>query len=205
MSKRTALFLLVCCISNTALLCAQSLADWDWVNSHFNQVLHDLFPVEERAGVYIAYRSHRDLHTEVPEYSFILGYVAATKGTGLNAYLTAKVREADSVSVYDQMMKLHRSAPTSPAADIQKQLRVRAFDLTEMSCPAVKTQFVKFQQVAMTAPKFDVIVLHPLIHEFRVRAGTADMDVSIVDEENSYVTWAIETRRPLEACTKSAR
>jgi hypothetical protein len=44
---------------------AQSSADWDWMSNHFDKALHDLFPIDERYGIYVAYRSHRDLHTDV--------------------------------------------------------------------------------------------------------------------------------------------
>jgi hypothetical protein len=29
------------------------------MSNHFDKALHDLFPIDERYGVYVAYRSHR--------------------------------------------------------------------------------------------------------------------------------------------------
>jgi hypothetical protein len=179
---------------------AQSSADWDWMSNHFDKALHDLFPIDERYGVYVAYRSHRDLHTDVPEYSFAIGTEKSDTVSGLPRYLAAHVREAESVSLYDQMMALHRKSPNRSADDIEKDVHVKKLKLTEMNCPAIKAQFSKFQQLGLAPPQFDVVILHPLIHEFRSRAGGGDMDVALYDDENSLVSWAIETRHALELC-----
>jgi hypothetical protein len=181
-------------------LSAQSSADWDWMSNHFDKALHDHFPIDERYGIYVAYRSHRDLHTDVPEYSFVIGPEKSDTVSGLPRYLSAQVREAESASVYDQMMTLHRKFPNRSADDIQKDVRVKKWKLTEMNCPAIKAQFSKFQQLRLAAPQFDVVILHPLIHEFRIRAGGGDMEIALYDDENSLVPWAIETRHALEFC-----
>jgi hypothetical protein len=181
-------------------LSAQSSADWDWMSSHFDKALHGLFRIDERYGVYVAYRSHRDLQTDVPEYSFVIGTENSDTVSGLPRYLAAHVREAESASVYDQMMALHRKFPNRSADDIQKDVHVKKLKLTEMTCPAIKAQLSKFQQLRLAPPQFDVVILHPLIHEFRIRAGGGDMDVALYDDENSFVSWAIETRHALELC-----
>jgi hypothetical protein len=98
------------------------------------------------------------------------------------------------------MMALHRKFPNRSADDIQKDVRVKKLKLTEMNCPDIKVQFSKFQQLRLALPQFDVVILHPLIHEFRIRAGGGDMDVALYDDENSLVSWAIETRHALEQC-----
>ncbi len=186
-------------------LSAQSSADWDWMSNHFDKALHDLFPIDERYGVYVAYRSHRDLHTDVLEYSFVIGTENSDTVSGLPRYLAAHVQEAESTSVYDQMMALHREFPNRSADDIQKDVRVKRWKLTEMNCPAIKVQFSKFQQLRLALPKFDVVMLHPLIHEFRIRAGGGDMGVTLYDDENSLVPWATETRHALEQCATHSR
>ena len=135
---------------------AQSSADWDWMSNHFDKALHDLFPIDERYGVYVAYRSHRDLHTDVPEYSFAIGTEKSDTVSGLPRYLAAHVREAESVSLYDQMMALHRKSPNRSADDIEKDVHVKKLKLTEMNCPAIKAQFSKFQQLRLAPPQFDV-------------------------------------------------
>ena len=181
-------------------LSAQSSADWDWMSNHFDKALHDHFPIDERSGIYVAYRSHRDLHTDVPEYSFVIGPEKSDTVSGLPRYLSAQVREAESASVYDQMMTLHRKFPNRSADDIQKDVHVKKWKLTEMNCPAIKAQFSKFQSLRLAAPQFDIVILHPLIHEFRIRAGDGDMEIALYDDENSLVPWAIETRHALELC-----
>ncbi len=103
------------------------------------------------------------------------------------------------------MMALHREFPNRSADDIQKDVRVKKWKLTEMNCPAIKVQFSKFQQLRLALPKFDVVMLHPLIHEFRIRAGGGDMDVTLYDDENSLVPWATETRHALEQCATHSR
>jgi hypothetical protein len=186
-------------------LSAQSSADWDWMSNHFDKALHDLFPIDERYGAYVAYRSHRDLHTDVPEYSFVIGTENSDTVSGLPRYLSARVQEAESTSVYDQMMALHREFPNRSAEDIQKDVRIEKWKLTEMNCPAIKVQFSKFQQLRLALPKSDVLILHPLIHEFRIRAGGGNMDVTLYDDENSLVPWATETRHALELCATHSR
>ena len=74
-------------------LSAQSSADWDWISNHFGKALDDVFPIDERYGVYVAYRSHRDLHIGVPEYSFVIGPKNSDTVSGLPRYLAAQVRD----------------------------------------------------------------------------------------------------------------
>src|SRR6266853_3955209 len=115
-----AALLLSFCVGGS--LSAQSSADWDWMSNHFDKALHDHFPIDERYGVYVAYRSHRDLHTDVHEYSFVIGPENSDTVSGLPRYLAAHVREAESASVYDQMMALHRKFPSRSADDIQRDV-----------------------------------------------------------------------------------
>jgi hypothetical protein len=136
-------------------LSAQSSADWDWMS--FDKALHDLFPIDERYAVYVAYRSHRDLYTDMPEYSFVIGPQNSDTVSGLPRYLAAHVREAESASVYDQMMALHRKFPNRSADDIQKDVHVKKWNLTEMNGPAIKAQFSKFQQVRLAPPSWELV------------------------------------------------
>jgi hypothetical protein len=110
------------------------------------------------------------------------------------------VKEAESASVYDQMMAQHRKFPNRSADDIQKDVHVKKLTLTEIDCPAIKAQFSKLQQTRLAMPHFDVVILHPLVQEFRIRVGGGDLDVALYDDENSLVSWAIETRHALEVC-----
>lgn len=106
-----AALLLSFCVAAT--LSAQSSAAWDWMTSHFPKALDDFFPIDQRYGVDVAYRSHRDLHTDVPEYSFVIASENANTVSGLPRYLVAQVREAESASVYDQMNGATSEIPES--------------------------------------------------------------------------------------------
>ena len=194
-----AVLLLSFCVGGT--LSAQSSADCDWMTGHFPKALDDSFPIDQRYDVDVAYRSHRDLHTDVPEYSFVIGTKNSDTVSGLPRYLAAQVREAESASIYDQMMALHRRFPNRSAVDIQRDVHVKQLKLTEMNCPAIRAQFSKLQQLRLALPQFDVVILHPLIHEFRIRAGGGDMEVALYDDENSLVQWALETRHALQLCS----
>jgi hypothetical protein len=185
------------CVPST--ISAQSNPDWKWVGDNFSHALNEMFPLE-LPGVYVAYRSHRDLYTDTLEYSFVIARDVTAKGIGGESRFVAQVRQADSRSIYDQMMALHRKSPSRSAPSIQKELHVKAWTLVETTCPAVRTQLLKFKQLRLVPPQFDPIVLHPLIYEFRVRAGMGDMDIVLYDEDNSFVQWAVETRRALELC-----
>jgi len=181
------------------IVSAQSNADWEWVGDSFPSTLHEMFPLEV-PGTYVAYRSHRDLYTDTLEYSFVIARDASANGSSEPRFV-AQVRQADSISIYDQMMALHRKSPNRSAPSIQKELRLRTWTLAETTCPAVRAQLLKFQQLRLVPPEFDVIVLHPLIHEFHVSAGMGNMEVVLYDEDNSFVQWAVETSRALELCT----
>src|SRR5215470_8198523 len=102
------------------LLCAASIlysqqvqeshpseADWQWMNEHFGPAFERLIPLKRTSGIYVAYRSHRDLYTEVLEYSFLVGQNVRSNAPGLQPFLSTHICQADTVSVYDQMMKMH--------------------------------------------------------------------------------------------------
>jgi hypothetical protein len=181
---------------------AQSNADFAWMDNHYSDSFQELFPLELPAlpAPYVAYRSHRDLYTDTPEYSFVIARDESAKRSGEQPAFVAQVRQADSSSIYDQMMALHRRSPNRSAADIQKELRVKKWTLAETTCPAIRNQLSKFQQLRLVPPEFDAIVLHPLINQFRVRAGMGNMDLELYEDDNSFVQWAIETRHAFDVC-----
>jgi hypothetical protein len=195
-SAVTVLVLLFCVPATTS---AQSNADFEWVDLHFPQALNQMFPLA-LSGLYVAYRSHRDLYTDTLEYSFVISRDVSAKHRVVDTPFVAQVREADAASIYDQMMAMHRKSPARSGASIQKELRVKRSTLVERTCPAVRTQMLKFEQLQLAPPQFDEIVLHPLVHEFRVRAGMGDLDIRLYDKDNAFVRWAAETRSAFELC-----
>jgi hypothetical protein len=114
---------------------AQELKDWDWVNKHFPTVLDQLMPIHERLGFSVGYRSYRDLHTEEPEYSFVFNRILQEK------YITVVVRRPDSVSIYDQMMRLHLNNPAASIEEIKKELKMNERRISGQSCAAVRRQY----------------------------------------------------------------
>lgn len=176
--------------------------DWNWINEHFKPAFTDLMPIEQDSGMYIGYRSHRDLHTEVLEYSFVIENAPKQTDAGITL-ASAHIRQADTVSIYDQMMKMHRSNPREDAASIQKKVKLKSWDLTDLTCPALGTQFAKFPKLSVQMPSFETLYPHPLVHEFHIIAMGGNMDLELYDNEFPLVQWALETRQALENCVKA--
>lgn len=82
----------------------------------------------------------------------------------------------------------------------RRNIKLRRWDLTEMKCPAIKDQFEKLQKLQFKLPQFDAIVLHPLVHEFRIQAGLGDMNIVVLDAQHPLVSWALETRQAMDRC-----
>jgi hypothetical protein len=187
-------------ICDSAKVPPQTQEDRDWVDNTFVQVLDQLMPIKRKEGMYVAYRSRPALLTEVLEYSFLIGYDFQENQPGLQDQLSVHVRIADAVSVYDQMMKMHRANPREASPSIEKKIRVKAWDLNEKSCPAIRTQFDKLDKVGFGPLDFLTISLDPPYHEFHIQAGAGDFDMTLVDEKHPLVQWALETRLALELC-----
>lgn len=174
--------------------------DSSWMIQNYGPALDALMPVRERVGMHVSYRSHHDLYMNVIEYSFVLGYDRNPEGLGLQRDLSAHVKMADAISIFDQMLKLHTDNPQEEASSIQQKVRLKAWDLTERTCPAIKTQFREFQAVRFGPPRFDVVIVDPLIREFTIQTGAGDMYLSLVDDRDPLVAWGLQTRRALEMC-----
>jgi hypothetical protein len=191
-----------CCSSERVE--SQTEADWDWTNKEFGPILDTLMPPEAIGGLYLTYRSHKDYVTSVPEYWFRIGYEFNEKqGYGRQNFYTAHVRIANPNSIYDQLMALHRNDPaTQEASGFKSRIKLRSYDLTEMSCPAIKTQMDKFAELQTKMPDLNggVITIHPTIHAFYAQGGEGDMRIVLTDEGHPLVKWALQTRRALEDC-----
>jgi len=204
-AKHRCVLLLILLLCLSTRLSSQNDEEWNWINEHFGPALSELMPIQQSSGFYVAYRSHRDYQTSILEYSFVIGYDPNENGPGLQEYLSAHVRIADSLSIHDQMMKMHSSNPQEDAANIQKQVKLKTWDFTQKTCPAIQRQFDKFQVLRFGTPVFDQIVFHPLVHTFHIQAGMGNMDLVLTDEGHPLVKWALETRHALEACTASSK
>ena len=156
-----------CCGSRR--LNSQAEADWAWTNKQFGPILDSLMPLERSGGVYVSYRANRDYVTSIPEYYFIIGREPNENGYGLHPYLSAHVRVAEPVSIYDQLMAIHREEPAAQdTTSIQKRVKLQSADFTEMNCPAIKNQMEKLKKLTAKLPAVDgdVITIQP--HDSRV-------------------------------------
>jgi hypothetical protein len=142
----------------------------------------------------------RDLYVDRPEYSFVISRSAQKAGQA--DHLTAIVRIADSSSIYQQMLKLHRATPERDAESLQGDIKLASWTLTEIDCPAIKVQFGKLQKLRMKPPESRLIVIHPIVHEFRIQASEGKMSASLDNDKHPLAAWGIETRLALERCIK---
>ena len=190
----------------TRKLNSQTETEWRWTNKQFGPVLDALMPLQRAGGgVYVTYRANRDYVTSVPEYWFLIGREPNEGGYGLHPYLSAHVRIAQSVSVYDQLMAIHREEPAvEDTTNLQKRVKLQTSDFTEMNCPAIKDQMDKLKRLSAKLPAVDgdFIIIHPMIHAFYIDGSDGDVRMFLADDENPLVKWALETRRALEACSK---
>ncbi|HYX71877.1 MAG TPA: hypothetical protein VE732_03845 [Nitrososphaera sp.] len=181
--------------------------EFDWVNQHFYTVLEELLPIKERLGFSLGYRSYRDLYTDELEYSFGFNRIIQEK------YLTVVVRMPDSVSLYDQIMSLHRKNPSESIESIKSKLKIKEWRLSEEKCPAVRRQFDAFYRLnlemlsakdrAEQARGSYTITLHPRVDTFYADISGGDMQLELTDSGHSYVRWAKSTQSALEICAKT--
>src|SRR5258705_5557128 len=94
-SRFSGVLLLIVALSCESSVFAQTQEDSYWVYRNFRATLDDLMPLRTSGGFSVAYRSVRDLYTNVLEYSFTIGHEPNKKGGGLQRYLSAHVRMAD--------------------------------------------------------------------------------------------------------------
>ncbi|MDX2042651.1 MAG: hypothetical protein SF097_15625 [Acidobacteriota bacterium] len=182
---------------------AQTQQDWDWVNKHFYDVLNELMPFDDYS---LGYRSYRDLYTNELERSFFFN------GDPFYQNLNATFRIADKVSVYDQMMELHRKKPTTTISEIKANLKIKEWQFSQSSCPAIKTQFEKFFRLSLemmsSKERSDreagvgTIALHPRIHSFNARITGGHLNLTITFGDHPFASWAEETFQALNSCAK---
>ncbi len=184
-----------------------SQEEHDWVGKRFFPILEQLLPIEERLGYSLGYRSYRDLHAEELEYSFVFNRILQEK------YITVIVRMADSVSLYDQIMTLHRKHPSVNIETLKPQLKIKEWRLSEEICPAVRRQYDEFYglslQMLSARDKAEqakgefTITLHPRVHIFKVDISGGSMELHLSESEHQFVRWAERTRRAFEVCAAS--
>ena len=187
-------------------------ADYDWASAHFYPVLDELMPLKGAPGTYVIYRAHSE--SLRPEYWFSIGYDQNQDRHGLQKYLSAHVRMADTNSIFDQILRAHHSEPGREMASIQKGLKLKAFELTEMSCPAIKDQVEKLENIQTSVPKFHdtgaFIFGDRMRNEFQIQQNSEQMSLVLLEDLKSppeipLLNWAYWTRRALDSCAQTTR
>ncbi|HYE73953.1 MAG TPA: hypothetical protein VEF04_11515 [Blastocatellia bacterium] len=145
-----------------------SQEDHEWVSHHFFTVLDEFLPVSGDDS--LSYRSYQDLYTSVLEYSLVFN-----KNLKDNR-VDVVVRMADSISIYDQLMSLHRKNPAESIESLKKKLKIKEWHLNDKSCPAVKSSYNDFESLnlpmltakerAERAKGIFTVTLHPTYHTF---------------------------------------
>jgi len=144
-------------LTSAEKLSAQTGADWTWMEDNYSHVLNDLTPAN-LASVKASYRWGNN--RVGIEYAFWIGNDFGDAPYPLRSYLSAYVAMADSASIYNQMLDMHLRNHQEDAQSLEEKIKVKRWSFTEMSCPAVKSQFEKLQGISFAVPKFsDVIVV----------------------------------------------
>lgn len=189
--------LVIClCLFICSVCSAQTEEDFNWVGRYHSAALREFLPIEQEAGTNIAFRSHQSFYNNVLEYSFILSKDYPTN------QVTVVVRMADSITLYDQLLALHRRNPSASYESLKSQLRIREQLFSEADCPAIKSLFDRFSQLRFRPPSADLLILHPMIYRIHTNAIAGIMDLSFVEEDNALVAWALSVRRTLEGCAR---
>src|SRR5713226_4786109 len=151
-------------------------------------------PIERGELMNLGFRAHRDLYTNVLEYSFLLTY-DYPRNT-----VTAVERVPETTSIYDQLMKLHRQKPNESIDNLKKLVHIKETHLTESQCPAIYALFFQFNKIRFHGPPPDLIVLHPMNYEIKSNVGAGDMHLLFVEPNQPLVRWALRVQSALKAC-----
>ena len=124
--------------------------------------------------------------------------------------VTVTVKVADSVSLYDQIMALHRRNPNASIETIKPQLKIKERQLSEVTCPDVRRQYDEFYRLSLQmlsardraeqAKGEFTITLHPRIHTFKAGISGGFLEVVFRESDHPFVKWAEKSRRAFEVC-----
>ena len=191
-----------------AILCptvsfSQDESNDKWTSREWPKLVDRLFPQKPDDSV-VAYRIVDEGWHTFPEYSFSLGINGTVNGRMPPGEIVAEVQEASGGSIYKQIASLHRRNPSLSEDAIQKLLNVNRFHLAEKDCPAVRTQFEKFEQLRIAPPQFRGVILDAPAIDFWISAGEGSMLISMNPQGNSQdstlLAWANETRQSFGSC-----
>jgi hypothetical protein len=174
---------------------SENAADRQWTDKHFLTAFEDFFPIRHGQGDFIAVRAHQNGSHEAREFSFIID------NTQDAHKIAGTIREAESASLYQQLLTLHRRDPSKSYADLKPELNVRAWNLTVADCPAVLAQFTAFENIRFVRPRDDQEVEeNPILYEVDETVAGGSSEVVEFIPTRAIPLWANQTRTALLAC-----
>ena len=192
-------FLTICFLLLCGSFCVAQQTNEAENQINFETVLDKVLPIEQRLGLNIGFRTRRDLYTDTLEYSFLLSFDNPTNTVSI------VTREADTISIYDQLAAIRRRSPKATIEDLTQQIKVKERNLTETECPQLKQLFFGFEKINFRPPSSGLIVLHPMIYEIKSSFGGGDMYLTFVEDEQPLVKWALRVKAAANSCVAKAK
>lgn len=189
----------LCLLFLFSTICLAQKRDGSEKQVSFEVVLNRVLPIEERLGLNIGFRSHRDLYIETLEYSFLLSF------NHPNNKVSFISRAPEGISVANQFLALSRQNPNAAIEDLIKQIKIKRQTLTEEQCPALRQLFFSFEKISFRPPSSELIVLHPMIYEIKSSFGAGDMYLTFVEKDQPIVKWAFIVKAVAEMCVANLK
>ena len=177
----------------------QDPPDRAWTDKHFLTAFEDFFPIRNGQGDFIAVRAHQNGSNEALEFSFVIENTQDPHAIG------STIHEAQGVSLYQQLLALHRQDPSKSYADLKPQLTVQTWNLTAAGCPAVFAQFTAFQNIQFVRPRDeDEVGENPILYEINETVAGGSSQVIEFIASRAIPRWANQTRKALLACARGS-
>jgi hypothetical protein len=186
-----------------------SAEEWEWTDKAYEKLLDGFLPVRGDTGFYVSFRATPSLHAyegEAPEWCVFIGPDPKPRAPGVNDFVSAQLRIADSVSIYDQIMTMHRMNPEESLESIRLRIKVKSLEFTEKSCPDIKSLFQGFEKLRFSLPEMGVkngmttIFVDPPVYDFHVQASAGNADITLYDRSHPLVVWGMKLERKLQRC-----
>jgi hypothetical protein len=157
--------------------------------------VNELLPIKDIKGQYIGYRFTQNFPVDSIEYSFVIETARDPSHP-----LRAIVRMADGTPIHTQMLTLRQQNPRAELSEIQQKIKIKRWEFEDPTCPAIRTQFVKFQELRFKTPRFSVVVLDGPDYELIAQTGAGRMTLLPEESDDPAVLWASETRGAFAQC-----
>lgn len=170
----------------------------EWVAKYFQIAFEEFFPIKKAEGDFLAVRVHRSGLNDLPEYSIVLEDAQDSHS------VRAVVREAQGMSLYQQLAALHAAQPSASYDELKRDIKVETWTLSSADCPAVSTQLKAYENIDFVRPRDeDEPNENPILYEFNETLGGGGSVLEYM-ENRALPRWARTTRAALDACISSA-